>query len=120
MIVLTTDGQAFFQVDMSVNLTTILGFVVWIITIAIAWTKFGARMDMIEYRVGEVEKAITKIAGVLEVFAKNDKDLALVKQEVSTLQTNFSLMNQTVEDLRRGRAWVQKDLDREYPSKVSG
>lgn len=119
MILLAIDTGPFFQVDMSINLTTIIGIVVWVITLTVAWTKFGGRMDMLEYRVSNLETAVTKIANAMERFADNGTELKLLKQELAAIQTNFTMLNQTVEDLRRGRAWVQKDLDREYPPRTS-
>lgn len=101
------NGAPYFQLDMSINLTTIIGVVVWIVTIAVAWSKFSARIDMIEYRVGELEKAMIKIAATLELLAKNDKDLALLKQQLVTLETNYTTLNTRVEGLSRGEGFVQ-------------
>lgn len=108
----------YFQLDMSINLTTIIGVVVWIVTIAVAWSKFSSRIDMIEYRVGELEKAMIKIAATLELLSKNNTDLALVKQQVVTLETNYTNLNARVDGLSRGEGFVQSgrrgNVDGEY------
>lgn len=101
------------------NIITILfGVVIWAVTLAVAWTKFGGRMDMLEFRVGLVETALEKIADVLEKFSTNERDVALLKQEVSALQVDYSTLHSTVEGLRKGEGYIQQprrgNIDGEY------
>ncbi len=101
------------------NLITILfGAIIWVVTLAVAWTKFGGRMDMLEFRVKMVEDALQKIALVLEKFSTCEKDIALIKQEVSALQVDYSTLHATVEGLRKGEGWIQAprraNVDGEY------
>lgn len=101
------------------NLITILfGAIIWVITLAVAWTKFGGRMDMLEFRVRLVEDALEKIAAVLEKFTDNQKEMALLKQEVVALQENYVTLHSTVEGLRKGEGFIQTprrgNVDGEY------
>ncbi len=100
------------------NLLTILfGIIVWVITLAVAWTKFGGRMDLLEFRVELVEKTLVRIADVLEKFNVNEREVALMKQEVSALQVDYSVLHATVEGLRKGEGYIQvrrANLDGEY------
>lgn len=101
------------------NLITILfGTIIWVITLAVAWTKFGGRMDMLEFRVKLVEDTLAKIAAVLEKFTTNEKEVALLKQEVVALQENYSSLHSTVEGLRKGEGFIQAprraNVDGEY------
>jgi hypothetical protein len=101
------------------NLITILfGAIIWVVTLAVAWTKFGGRMDMLELRVELVEKTLERIAAVLEKFSTNEKEFALLKQEVSALQMDYSTLHSTVEGLRRGEGFIQNprrgNVDGEY------
>jgi hypothetical protein len=99
-------------------LTIVFGGIVWAITLAIAWTKFGGRMDMLEFRVDLVEKTLSRIADVLEKFNVNERDVALMKQEVAGLQLDYSTLHSTVEGLRKGEGFIQaprrSNVDGEY------
>lgn len=99
-------------------ITIVFGAVVWAITLAVAWTKFGGRMDMLEFRVELVEKTLVRIAEVLEKFNVNEREVALMKQEVSALQVDYSTLHATVEGLRRGEGFIQAprraNIDGEY------
>lgn len=102
------------------NLITIFAMVViWIITLTVAWTKFGGRMDMLEFRVKLMEDTLTKVALVLDKFTANEKEVLLLKTEVAALQADYSVLNITVEELRRGKGWIQNGryigVDGEYP-----
>lgn len=101
------------------NLITIVsGALLWAITLAVAWTKFGGRMDMLEFRVELVEKTLVRIADVLEKFNVNEREVALLKQEVSALQLDYSTLHATVEGLRKGEGFIQAprrgNVDGEY------
>jgi hypothetical protein len=101
------------------NLITILfGAIIWVVTLTVAWTKFGGRMDMLEFRVELVEKTLGRIADVLEKFATSEKEVALLKQEVAALQVDYSTLYTTVEGLRKGEGYIQSvrrsNVDGEY------
>lgn len=95
-----------FQLDLSINLTTIIGIVVWIVTLAIAWSKFGNRIDMLELRVQNVEKAIASIAETLASFNKNETQLALMQQSITAIQAQQATLHETVELMRRGEGFI--------------
>lgn len=98
-------------------ITIVFGVIVWVITLAVAWTKFGGRMDLLEFRVELVEKTLVRIADVLEKFNVNEREVALLKQEVTALQVDYSALNATVEGLRKGEGYIQTrraNLDGEY------
>lgn len=108
--------------DPSINagnlITIVFGAIVWVVTLAVAWTKFGGRMDMLEFRVKMVEDALDKIAQVLEKFSANEKDMALLKQEVAALRVDYTTLHSTVEGLRKGEGFIQSprrsNVDGEY------
>lgn len=99
-------------------ITIVFGGIIWIITLAVAWTKFGGRMDILEFRVKLVEDALKMIAALLEKFTTNEREVALLKQEVSALQVDYSTLHSTVEGLRKGEGFIQAprrgNVDGEY------
>lgn len=107
--------------DFTINLTTIIGVAVWIITMAIAWTKFGGRMDLLELRVSHVESAMEKIATALEMLAGSEKSLVLIHEQISTLQRDLSTLHATVEQMRVGEGFIsgprRGNMQGEYPSR---
>jgi hypothetical protein len=89
------------------NIVTIIsGAIIWFITIAVAWTKFGGRMDLLELRMDNVEKAMIKIADTMALLNKNETELLLLKQEVAAMQQNITTLHSTVELLRRGDGFI--------------
>jgi pyruvate/2-oxoglutarate dehydrogenase complex dihydrolipoamide dehydrogenase (E3) component len=105
-------------IDMGSILTMVFGAVVWAITIAIAWTKFGSRMDMLEFRIKLLEDAVLSIKAVLEKFSANEKAVALLQVEVTALHADYTELLKTVEGLRRGEGFIQAhrraNVDGEY------
>lgn len=106
------------------NLITIASMVaLWLITLAVAWTKFGGRMDMLEFRIKLMEDTLVRVAQVLEKFTASEKELLLLKTEVTALQADYTTLNVTVEELRRGKGWIQSGryygVDGEYPRSVN-
>lgn len=96
-------GVAF---DFTINLTTIIGVIVWLVTLAVAWTKFGGRMDMLELRVSNVEKALDKIATAIGLFGSNEKSLIVMQEQITTIQRDLSTLHETVERLRVGEGFI--------------
>lgn len=105
-------------IDTSINLTTIIAVVVWLVTIAIAWTKLGGRMDMLEFRIANIEEAIKKIADVFERQSTNEKQLLVLQEQQATSAREISLMYSTIEQLRKGEGWItgprRGNLEGEY------
>lgn len=111
------------NIDMGSILTMGFGTIVWLITIAIAWTKFGSRMDMLEFRIKLLEDALVAIKLVLEKFNSNERDVALLKSEVASLHEEQASLMKTVEGLRRGEGYIQSprrgNIDGEYSRPAS-
>lgn len=105
-------------------LTIVFGAIVWVVTLSVAWTKFGSRMDMIEFRIKLMEDTLAKIELILEKFSANEKDVLLLKSEMAALQLDYATLNTTVEELRRGKGWIQTGryigVDAEYPRTGNG
>jgi hypothetical protein len=99
-------------------ITIVFGAIIWIVTIAIAWSKFGGRMDMLEFRIELMETTLKQIATVLQKFNTSETDIVLLKKEVASLQEDYSALNTTVEGLRRGEGFIQSrrrgNVDGEY------
>lgn len=102
------------------NLLTIgMGVIVWGITLTVAWTKIGGRLDMLDFRMGLMEKALNDIAEILKRFQASETDIVLLKKELVALQVDYSELNKTVEDLRRGNGWIsnpRQSISGEYPA----
>lgn len=111
-------GQGAVNFDFTINLTTIIGVVVWLVTLGIAWAKFGGRMDILELRVSSVEKTLDKIADVLVTFQTNEKTLVVIEEQITNLQRQQTLLHDTVEQLRKGDGWItgrRSGIEGEYP-----
>jgi pyruvate/2-oxoglutarate dehydrogenase complex dihydrolipoamide dehydrogenase (E3) component len=114
-----TSGVVFDQtINLGNILTIVFGAIVWAVTIAIAWTRFGGRMDMLEFRIKLMEDTLKVIAAVLEKFTTNEKEVLLMKTQISALETNYSILHKTLEDLRRGKGFIndepRRGLSEEY------
>jgi hypothetical protein len=105
-------------IDTTINLPVVVGVLVWLATIVIAWTKFGGRIDIIELRVSHMEKTLEAIAKTLELFQSNEKTLVTIQLQLATIQSSHATLNSTVEDLRRGEGWItgprRGNLEGEY------
>lgn len=95
--------------------------VVWIVTLAVAWAKFGGRIDLLDLRMKNMEDTNQLIATTLREFNKNDKELALLRQEHAALQKDFSTLYETVEAMRKGEGFItgprRGNMEGEYPSR---
>lgn len=101
------------------NLITILfGGLVWVVTLAVAWSKFGGRIDLLDLRVELIEKAVGVISASLATLAENKTTLALLNQEITAMEVQVSTLHSTVEGLRRGEGFIQSPrrggVDGEY------
>lgn len=98
-------------------LTMIFGAIVWSITLALAWSKLGGRITMLEFRTNLIEKALEQIADVLKKFTANEKEVALLKQQIAALELQHAALLSVVEGMRRGEGFVNQRrvaLDGEY------
>ena len=115
---MTSAGGASVAVDLSINLTTIIAIVVWLVTVAVAWAKFGGRLDMLEFRVTRMEEALSRIASVLEKQNMNERQLIIIGEQVATVQKDHATLHEVVEALRRGDGYItgprRANLDGEY------
>lgn len=115
-------GNAGIAFDFTINLTTIAGVVIWAVTLALAWAKFGGRMDVFDVRLQNVENTLRTLAVILEKFAGNEKDIALLQQEIATIAQQFTTLHSTVERMRVGEGFIRGprrgNIEGEYPSRV--
>jgi len=93
-------------IDTTINLPVVFGVIVWLVTIIVAWTKFGGRIDIIELRVSHMEKTLETIANTLELFQSNEKTLMTIQLQLASMQKDHSVLYETVEQLRRGDGWI--------------
>lgn len=110
------------QFDTSINLGNIITIILGVVTLAIAWTKLGGRLDMMEYRVEAIERAMEKIAEAMIKFGNNEKELALLNQQVAAMSTQVATLHTTVEELRRGEGFIsgprRGNIEGEWPSRT--
>lgn len=93
-------------IDTTINLPVVFGVIVWLVTIIVAWTKFGGRIDIIELRVSHMEKTLETIAKTLELLQSNEKTLMTIQLQLASMQKDHSVLYETVEQLRRGDGWI--------------
>lgn len=84
----------------------IVGLVVWLVTIAIAWARIGGRIDMLTLRVSNIEEALKKIADVLTIQHANEKAQIATGEQIASLQKEVTMLHATVEGLRRGEGYI--------------
>lgn len=90
------------------NVITIISFaIIWGITLAMSWTKLGGRIDLIEMRLDNSNATMKAVSDILIKFQTNETEIALMKQEIVSLQINHSTLHKTVEELRRGEGFIQ-------------
>ena len=104
--------------DATINLGNIITIGLGLVTLAVAWTKLGGRLDMLEYRVEAIENTLKLIATAIEKFSNNERLLALIEQRLETTEQHYISLQETVDRLRRGQGWEQDRtaVDGEYPS----
>lgn len=98
-------GLAF---DPTISAGNILTLLFGVVALAVAWTKIGGRLDMVEYRVKSVEETLKIIATVLEKFTMQEKGVALIDQRVVALEVQTALLEKTIDELRRGIGWITR------------
>lgn len=117
-----TGGTGSIVFDGTINLgniiTMVFGAIVWAITLTLAWTKLGGRISMLEFKADLVDKALEKIAEILTKFTTNEKEVALLRQQVNSLELQHAALFTIVEGLRRGEGYIherRRGVDGEYP-----
>ena len=107
-----TGGTGSIVFDGTINLgnilTMIFGAIVWTITLALAWSKLGGRITMLEFKADLVDKALINIAKVLEKFTTNEIEVRLLRQQVNALELQHAALFNLVEGLRRGEGYVNE------------
>lgn len=82
-----------------------------------AWYKFGGRIDMLEYKVGAVEKTLQVISDTLKAIAETEKKMAVMDERQLALEKTSASTVHIVEGLRRGEGYIQMrrpTIDGEY------
>jgi hypothetical protein len=92
--------------DPTINIGNIVTIVIGVVTLSVAWVKLGGRLDMLEYRTTAIEKAIETMVELMKNTTENEKNLALLRQEMATTLTQHATLAATVEGLRRGEGWI--------------
>lgn len=103
--------------DPTINVGNIVTIIIGIVTLTIAWVKLGGRLDMLEFRVNAMEDTLKRIAELIEKQVANEKQIALLHQEVTAVATQHTTLYATVEGMRRGEGFViarRGNLEGEY------
>lgn len=87
------------------TITLFGGFVSTIVTIAIAFTKVGGRLDLLAHRVFGVEQKVEGISTIPTRVAILETNQANHGQLIAAAQKN-------VDGLRRGEGWITHPRDR--------
>lgn len=87
-----------------VKFVTMLGAALWFIS------KMSGRLDMVTAEIKALKDIVAGQSTQMASFAKALIDLARQEERINAI-------DRRVEDLRRGRGFIQGDLDGEYPRK---
>jgi len=82
-----------------------------------AWFKFGGRIDMLEYKMGTVERTLQVISDTLKAIAETEKKMAVMDERQLALEKIQAATVEAVERLRRGEGYIQlrrPTVDGEY------
>jgi hypothetical protein len=93
--------------DPSINLGHLVTIVMILVGIIIAWTKFGGRLDMIEYRVTSIEKTLLLLGETLKSIAETEKKMAVMDGRQLAMEGSYTSLAQAVEGLRKGEGYIQ-------------
>jgi len=72
--------------------------------------KMSGRLDLVTSEIKALKDIVARQNDQLVAFTKALIDLARQEERINAIDMR-------VEDLRRGRGWIQPDLDGEYPRK---
>lgn len=98
-----------------------IALAVWFGTVVYAWGKFGARIDMLDLRMKNMEETNKLIAETLREFNKNETDIVLLKSQMATVAATIATQAETLEALRRGEGFIvgprRGNIEGEWPSR---
>jgi hypothetical protein len=72
-----------------------------------AYWRQASRIDVLNVQQEAIAKTLEALTGLLQTSARQDERIITMQRELTTLQ-------QEVADLRRGRGFVQRDVDGLY------
>lgn len=102
----------------TINVGNLIMIAMFFAAIVGGWYKFGGRLDLIEYRVKNVEDILKKLGDVLEKIADTNSEIKLIKQGHAALEATVAAIAKEVGDLRRGEGFIQTprrgNIDGEY------
>ena len=87
-----------------IKFVAMLGSALWFIS------RMSGRLDLVTSEIKALKDIIAVQAEQLSEFAK-----ALI--QIARQDERLNGLDRTLEELRRGRGWIQPDLDGEYPRK---
>ncbi len=96
------------------NPTVVFGLfnlVAYVVTIAIAFTKLGGRMDVISARLTSVEVDVRNLAAT-------DRRIAVIEERQSSHARMITNSMEDIQALRKGEGFIsshRKSIDGEYP-----
>jgi hypothetical protein len=86
--------------DGTITMGNLLQIVAFVGVGLFAFFRVQNKLDLLGFRVGMMEVATNQITGILQTMASQSQQISTLEREVA--------------DLRRGKGWVQRDLDGEY------
>ena len=102
----------------TISIGNIITIAFALVTVVGAWYGFKTHLDVIEYRVGAIEKTMETLVDVLKSMAESDKQIALIDQRLTAIELTSATISKELSDLRRGVGWIQGDrrsnVDGEY------
>ena len=87
-----------------IKFVAMLGSALWFIS------KMSGRLDLVT---AEIKALKNIVAGQSEQLA----DFAKALIQIARQDERLNAMDRTLDELRRGRGWIQPDIDGEYPRK---
>src|SRR5258708_31272804 len=107
-----------FTFEPAINTGSLIRMGLALVAVMGAWYKVRGHLDIIEYRVAAIEKALGTLAEALISIASADKKIALIDQRVTATEALHATLARELADLRRGQGWIQGDrranVDGEY------
>jgi len=98
-----------FTFEPTINVGNLITIGLAFVAVIGAWYKVRGHLDIIEYRVAAIEKALGTLAEALISIASADKKIALIDQRVTATEALHATLARELSDLRRGKGWIQGD-----------
>lgn len=90
-----------------------------VIALILAWAKMGTRIDMLDLKVANLEKAVLLVSQAIDKFQGNETELKLLRVEFVAIQKSHSTLHDTVESLRKGEGFIvgprRGNIEGEWP-----